>query len=828
MSAPVQIILNPDNFVTDRDAAGGGGPRKDFFLDRDREFQQHRERVALELEAAAAEIDRQAPQLGAIGVIKVFLRRPAWAKSHRPTGQIFKKALCELVGGLDLGEMLFEVRPEALRKFAREVRVAEDAIEWRLNKKTSKLEPWPTALRSEVGAIEKIELYGPADRRRFSLDQAIAWLSNPITGGSYQVELFEEPPPMVQWDALSIEYRRLYQTFLSGLQNLGMGMTTHRIRGDRSQKSSRLAVRVEETVSPASVQLTTGTATRGRPVVPFSADRDRHIRVLGFLEKHPLVREILLPGILERSDATSRSRPTTATLPVRDASAAWPKMGVIDGGVSDIVGDWIIGRWGVLDPSHINASHGTFIAGLAIAGGSLNGPQVCRDRDGVEIYDVPVLPGTDAAYASYYPSGLEDFLVEVENAVAEARNRHGVRVFNFSLNVQAPVQSDHYSFAAKRLDEIAERHDVLIFISAGNLRASRAEWTDNDNSMLAMLATTTDDGLHQPAESVRNATVGAINPPGMAGIVNLAPARYTRRGPGMKALIKPDFAHIGGCGSPHPHVGNGLYSIDPVGAVADGCGTSYATPLVAKTAAALDASIEGPVSRETLLALLTHHAQTPECLTGKSLAPVARHLVGHGVPPDAATILAGGDNQITLVFAARLMPGKQLVFPFSWPASLVTAEGKCAGDVRLTLVSTPPVDERFGAELLRVNIDAALQQDSLKGWRGQLKPAFLPESYGEYTIEAERIEHGAKWNPVKVWERSTKGIGKSSNWRLTVDYLTRLDEVLPREGVPFTAILTIADSSGEKPIFNEMRQSLQTLGVQVSDIRTAARVSARV
>jgi len=40
--------------------------------------------------------------------------------------------------------------------------------------------------------------------------------------------------------------------------------------------------------------------------------------------------------------------------------------------------------------------------------------------------------------------------------------------------------------------------------------------------------------------------------------------------------------------------------------------------------------------------------------------------------------------------------------------------------------------------------------------------------------------------------------------------------------------LTIADPAGEKPVFNAMRQSLQALGVQIADVRVAARIVARV
>jgi hypothetical protein len=73
-----------------------------------------------------------------------------------------------------------------------------------------------------------------------------------------------------------------------------------------------------------------------------------------------------------------------------------------------------------------------------------------------------------------------------------------------------------------------------------------------------------------------------------------------------------------------------------------------------------------------------------------------------------------------------------------------------------------------------------------------------------------------------------RGVGASSNWRLAINYLTRSGEEMPDEGVPFTTILTISDPEGAQPVFNELRQSLVALGVQIADIRTAARVTPRV
>jgi hypothetical protein len=290
------------------------------------------------------------------------------------------------------------------------------------------------------------------------------------------------------------------------------------------------------------------------------------------------------------------------------------------------------------------------------------------------------------------------------------------------------------------------------------------------------------------------------------------------------------LAHIGGAGSQHQTLGHGLFSLLPDGSIVDGCGTSYAAPLAAKTAAALAHAIEGEVSRETLIALLAHHAEVPTLLQSKALAPIARHMVGFGMPPSASKILETGDHSITLVFASRIRRDQQINFRFAWPASLVGSGGKCRGRAKLTLVSTPPLDARYGSEFVRININATLQQQQENGgWKGRLEPLYLPSRREAPAIEAELIEHDLKWSPVKVLSKSFRdGVGPSSNWRLFVDYLTRAGEVMPDDGIPFTAIVTISDPAGEQPVFNDMRQNLQALGAQIADIRTAARITPRV
>src|SRR3546814_6370625 len=88
---------------------------------------------------------------------------------------------------------------------------------------------------------------------------------------------------------------------------------------------------------------------------------------------------------------------------------------------------------------------------------------------------------------------------------------------------------------------------------------------------------------------------------------------------------------------------------------------------------------------------------------------------------------------------------------FAWPASLVGPGGKCRGRAKITLISTPPLDARFGSEFVRVNINATLQQEQADGgWKGRLEPLYLPSKRESPAVEAALIEHDLKWSPVKV------------------------------------------------------------------------------
>jgi Subtilase family len=205
--------------------------------------------------------------------------------------------------------------------------------------------------------------------------------------------------------------------------------------------------------------------------------------------------------------------------------------------------DWVIERWDLLHESDTCSDHGTFIGALAVGGNTLNGSEICPEPDGAEIVDIAIFPdeAQPNAFSTYYPNGLADFFDEIDDAVADARARHDTRIFNISLNIQHQATPDRYGPHAARLDAIAEANGVVFFISAGNTtpQGQRTEWPQDETQALIALASARNDGLLMPAESVRNVSVAALNPPGLPNALARAPARYSRRGPGLRAGVKP-------------------------------------------------------------------------------------------------------------------------------------------------------------------------------------------------------------------------------------------------------------------------------------------------
>lgn len=830
--SPIQVVLDARTYQDARVRQAGGG-RTDFFEGDNAGFVKHRNQISSTLRAAASQLDAQ--EGPCVGFLKVSMRQNALAKSHRPVKALFPSRATAVVGIDEVGELLVQVTSGAARRAADEIDATEDFVQVveRVRDGRVTMEAVPSQARAETSAIERITLWGASDKRQFSTKLAIEWAKENSLALRYRIDLFDFAPPADRKVLNEVQHSHPRQWFLEQLDlEVGGGYFAINDRpADEASERIYLWLVKDPTIKVIS------TLQQVRSTIPrrdaIDLDHGRHEKLLKFLDKNSIVRRVGLPNIFERS-ATSHlkaSSITNHTYSIPNANSnGYPVVGIVDGGVGETPKAWIARAAQMIPPHQLDASHGMEIASLLIDGQALNGPKVCPEPDGCRIVDIAALP-IPVHFSDNYPGGDLGLLAALEVEVRKAKEATDVRVFCFSHNIDYMVKPDTYDTLSLGLDNIARKHNVIFVISAGNLasNAVRSEWKSKCADTLSDLANAVDDRVRAPADSILNISVSALNPLTVTHVLPGVPARYSRRGPGFKFTTKPDVTHFGGCGPGTTAGPSGLLAVTSGGLVASVHGTSYSGPLAAKTLARLDLLTQGALSREALIALLIHGTSMPDSLSEKDYLQVRRDLVGFGLPAPAASLLEGEETSATLVFLDVLQPKKDLFFQFRWPECL-SKEGSCRGEARVTLVYSPPVGEKFGAEMIRINLDVSLQQyDPEKDvYASKTKSVFKPGNDAEKSHEHELIKASMKWGNVKQVEFSSpRGVGKSSDWRLNIGYLERLDAIFPPDGVQFAVIVTIRDPKKTSPVYQDMRSTLASTNVRTEDIQVYGRAQIR-
>ncbi|HZH10666.1 MAG TPA: S8 family peptidase [Microvirga sp.] len=840
---PIQVFLDTQRLIQVQ-PTGTRGPNRDFFAGDNEGFRRHKAQIRKQLAEASANLRAEGSPAG---FIMVQMREEGLAKSYRPLGALFTVPhRFALVGGAAIGQMYFQATPTALDELSELIeQKAEIYPRVVSNDETGALEERVSSYRSELGAIDEVRLPTVVDRLTFSANDAVSWLKQENVIGGYVVELFR-PDPRVSPQAVEAMVNRFRGrlTELGGLIAVPFSTKASQATGATMTLSVDLRTDGQRVISLPLLpeidnEISALTPELGAPAPDRSIAR--HQALLDFLSMEPLVRRIELPLRLESAPSSTTTLEREAEIQPPTAQQSYPIVGIVDAGVADIpsLRPWRAGGAGLIAANDRDESHGSFIAGLLAGASGLN-PMLADRLEPIPCrhFDIDILPKR-GAIQRYYQTP-DEFFDQLETEVEAAKAAANVRIFNMSLGAPGVRLGLGYSSFAANLDRIAITHDVIFVVSAGNLRGleARPEWPAGAEDALEMLATRAiaEERITAPGEHLYGLTVGAINAPGIYGVTADVPTTYSRRGPGPGGARKPELAHIGGI-SARTSSTSGLYSVGVDGRVVDGCGTSYATPLVTSSLAALDHRLDGQAPRETLLALGVHKATKPKILQAKPLRTVARDFVGFGVPMSAEACLADEPHSITLVFADILPPRRELSFVFTWPRSLTYPDGKCRGRVDVTLAHTPPVDAAFDAECQRVQLSAALYQLEERIDRyGQIIAdpqqrlnacdSQLP-SHLEYT-ERYLLESGLKWTPIKRYERSMpRGCGSTSEWRLSLRGMTRAGVIYPEEGVRFALLMTISDPKGAAPIYEEVRAEILRRGLRLADITVAQRLRTR-
>lgn len=201
---------------------------------------------------------------------------------------------------------------------------------------------------------------------------------------------------------------------------------------------------------------------------------------------------------------------------------------------------------------------------------------------------------------------------------------------------------------------------------------------------------------------------------------------------------------------------------------------------------------------------------------------------GFGMPTvDPQDILQCSQEEITLVFRQKITQSTHLeLFNFPYPKSLIH-DGKCFGEIGMTLVYNPVLDDNYGREYCRVNIDASFgTYQTSKSGKLKFKGCVPLESTWDEKFEQSRVKNGFKWSPIKSYYRriSDKGIKAGEGWKIRIDMTSRNEIAVPSQ--EFVLIITIRDLQGHD-IYSEVVNGLRERGYITNNLEIRQQVRQR-
>jgi hypothetical protein len=470
-------------------------------------------------------------------------------------------------------------------------------------------------------------------------------------------------------------------------------------------------------------------------------------------------------------------------------AAGLPVVAVVDSGVpanDRSLKPWIAKHVTYVLPPDTDHLHGTFVSGLVAGARILNANDAGFPAAQARVLDVAALSSGSTSES--------DLLLRIEEAIKDNRD---VKVWNCSFGSKQPCELDRFGRFAQDLDALSDRYGVLFVIAAGNyeippLRA----WppvTDLHGK----------DRIGTPAESLRGMTVGSIaHQPAL--VQPEEPSPFSRRGPGAANTPKPDVTHRGGnCTKFGAFANTGVRSFLPGSRLGESIGTSFSTPLVSALAANVWQTLEkrGIATNPEIVKGLTIHAAA---LSSPIRKVEERNYHGFGVPNSTIDILFCSPDTFTLMFEAELFDG--IIWektPFPVPACLRPDSDHLRAEVVMTLVYSPPLDGRHGAEYVRANIDASFgtydADDDGELHHHGLVPLDAPKREDLY--EKAMVDHGFKWSPVKVYHGRFARGKAGRNFRLKLELLRRAGEAAKPDPQKATVILSFRGIEDGQPVY---------------------------
>ena len=506
------------------------------------------------------------------------------------------------------------------------------------------------------------------------------------------------------------------------------------------------------------------------------------------------------------------------------------RIGIIDGGISKtntLLQSYVVDCEEYVTEAYRNSGHGTFIASTIQFGNKLNGIETASSPR-FKFVDIVAMPNSDRNHGSV-DTITEYELMEIIEEVME-KYASTTKIWNLSIGIEGRVCSGAMSDFGIFLDYIQDQYKVQFFVSSGNMnQPPYREWPPQNTIGER-------DRIVSPADSIRAITVGslALYESGDSIVKKNEPSPFSRRGPGANYTIKPDVTDYGGNLSTSNQIqGLGIKGLDSHGKIIEGIGTSYSTPRITQKFASI---YDEMIDKDLLLtkAMLIHSAR----MNTRDLLDQNQNIIkyyGFGMPStNAQDILHCNDSgdEITLVFKQEVVQGSHLeMYDFPYPSSLMS-NGKCYGEIGMTLVYNPILDERHGREYCRTNIDVSFgiykhSKDGKQEYKGQVPLESSWDKNWDEKYEKWRVEHGFKWSPLKSYYRkiSDRGINAGEGWKVRIDMSPRNNLFVSAQ--EFVLIITIKDPAGKNDIYSEVVNGLREKGYITANLETRHQIRQR-
>lgn len=395
-------------------------------------------------------------------------------------------------------------------------------------------------------------------------------------------------------------------------------------------------------------------------------------------------------------------------------------VGVLDDGVDSahpLLRDLIVSERAFPD-GHTwrpHGSHGIRVAGLA-AYGDFEVPL----RDGLALRGAPIHIARVLEPMEHEPSrtqfsGLEHRVVE--EAIRALHSDEGVRVFNLSAADDEPYAGPHVSVWTETLDQLVRELGIVVVVAAGNVTMPQtiAAPLPSGHHILndyAAYVLTDEARVAEPGIAATVLTVGSVarsdGPASASGTSQLGDravaavdevSPFTRSGPGIRGrAIKPDVVAYGGnivvtdvgvVQRNNPGVGVISTQLSPEGRLfATSVGTSLAAPRVARLAADLWARYPSASANLIRAFVGVSTVDPPPAKAQFSSGIDRRRAFGHG-RPSYERAAESAATRTTLYFDGSIPVNAVHVIPVPIPEPL--SRGRYLRRFRVALAYDPPV-----------------------------------------------------------------------------------------------------------------------------------------